>query len=76
MCDSAHQHSIFCILPPEILANIAKNGTAEQRDAALQALSLDATFRTQRLTFNFLGGPLGRQDVSGAAPAVHAPANG
>ena len=70
MCDSAHQHSIFCILPPEILANIAKNGTAEQRDAAIQALSLDATFRTQRLTFNFLGGPLGRQDVSGAAPAV------
>jgi Zn-dependent metalloprotease len=71
MCRTAHRHSIFCILPPDILANIARNGSAEQREAAIQALSLDTTIRTQRLTFNLLGGPLGRQDVSGAAPAVH-----
>jgi Zn-dependent metalloprotease len=71
MCITAHRHSIFCILPPDILANIARNGTADQRKAAIQALSLDATFRSQRLTFNFLGGPVGHQDVSGAAPATH-----
>jgi len=65
-----HYHSIFCILPPDVLINIAKNGTTEQREAALQALDVDATLRTHRLTFNLLGGPLGRQDVSGAAPKV------
>ena len=70
MCSISHHHSIFCILPPDILANIARNGTAEQREAAIQALSLDATFRTQRLTYNLLGGPAGRQDFSGAAPTV------
>jgi Zn-dependent metalloprotease len=66
----SYRHSIFCILPPDVLINIAKNGTAEQRDGALQALDIDASFRTNRLTFNLLGGPLGRQDVSGAAPKV------
>jgi len=67
---TAHRHSIFCILPPDILINIARNGTDEQREVATKALDVDATLRTQRLTFNLLGGPLGRQDVSGAAPAV------
>jgi Zn-dependent metalloprotease len=70
MCQNTHHHSIFCILPPHVLINIATNGNAEQRAAALQALDLDATLRTHRLTFNLLGGPMGRQDVSGAAPAV------
>jgi Zn-dependent metalloprotease len=70
MWRTTHHHSIFCILPPHVLINIANNGNAEQRAAALQALDVDTTFRTHRLTFSLLGGPLGRQDVSGAAPAV------
>ncbi|HEU5023079.1 MAG TPA: M4 family metallopeptidase [Bryobacteraceae bacterium] len=70
MCQAAHRHSIFCILPPDVLSNIARRGTPDQREAAIQALNLDATLRTQRLTFNLLGGPLGTLDVSGAPPAV------
>ena len=65
-----HRHSIFCILPPDVLINIAKKGTAAQREAALESLGVDATIRTNRLTFNLLGGPIGRQDVTGASPKV------
>jgi Zn-dependent metalloprotease len=67
MC-TGHRHSIFCILPPHVLVEIAKNGTKEQRDAAVETLGADHTIRTNRLTFNLLGGPRGRADVSGAAP--------
>ena len=52
----AHRHSIFCILPPHILTELAKNGTPEQRDYALRALDLDATLRTTRLTTSLLRG--------------------
>jgi Zn-dependent metalloprotease len=51
-----HRHSIFCILPPHVLFEIAKNGTKEQREAALNALDFDHSFRTNRLTFSLLGG--------------------
>jgi Zn-dependent metalloprotease len=68
MCYPHHRHSIFCILPPHVLAQIAKNGTPEQREAAIHALNVDTTHRTNRLTFNLLGGPLGRQDVTGGLP--------
>jgi len=60
----------FLYSSPDVLINIAKKGTTEQRDAALRALDIDATLRTNRLTFSLLGGALGRQDVSGAAPKV------
>src|SRR5215467_5162358 len=50
------RHSIFCILPPHVLKNIAKNGTPEQRDAALNALSVDHSIRTDRLTYTLMGG--------------------
>jgi Zn-dependent metalloprotease len=43
-----HRHSIFCILPPHILRNIAQTGTEEQRQAALDTLAADSTFRTLR----------------------------
>ncbi len=43
-----HRHSIFCILPPHILREIARNGTEEQRQAALDTLAADSTFRTLR----------------------------
>lgn len=43
-----HRHSLFCILPPYILREIAKNGTDEQRAAALGALAADATMRELR----------------------------
>jgi Zn-dependent metalloprotease len=43
-----HRHSIFCILPPDVLRDIAQTGTEEQRQAALDTLAADSTFRTLR----------------------------
>lgn len=51
-----HRHSIFCILPPHVLLNIARNGTKEQREFAIQTLDLDHGMRTTRLTLSLLGG--------------------
>jgi Zn-dependent metalloprotease len=54
MCN--HRHPIFCILPPHILVEIAKNGTKAQREIAAHALDIDNSIRTNRLTFSLLGG--------------------
>src|SRR5215218_2276931 len=43
-----HRHSIFCILPPDVLLDIAQTGTEEEREAALNTLAADTTFRTLR----------------------------
>jgi hypothetical protein len=43
-----HRHSIFCILPPDVLLDIAQTGTEEEREAALTTLAADTTFRTLR----------------------------
>jgi Zn-dependent metalloprotease len=43
-----HRHSIFCIVPPDVLRDIAQNGTEEERQAALDTLAADSTFRTLR----------------------------
>ena len=49
MCTRTHhRHSIFCILPPNILRKIAENGTPAQRSDALQTLATDQTFRAMR----------------------------
>jgi Zn-dependent metalloprotease len=47
---------------------VAKNAAKEQRDIAIDTLDIDHSLRTSRLTFNLLGGPQGREDVSAAAP--------
>jgi Zn-dependent metalloprotease len=46
-----HRHdrcSIFCILPPHVLKNIAQNGSPTQRQKALDTLSTDQTLRAMR----------------------------
>jgi Zn-dependent metalloprotease len=43
-----HRHSIFCILPPYILREIANRGDADQRKFALDTLALDSTARSTR----------------------------
>ena len=49
MCQpTPHRHSIFCILPPYVLRNIAQNGTPQQRAVAAQTLATDQTFRALR----------------------------
>ena len=48
-CESRHRHSIFCILPPHILREMARRGSTAQRNAALNTLALDSTHRVQRM---------------------------
>src|SRR5216684_7149966 len=61
-----HRHSIFCILPPHVLREIARRGNPAQRNAALKALALDGTMRAQRMTFQLVAGT-----PTGAAAQVH-----
>ncbi|WP_263383737.1 M4 family metallopeptidase [Granulicella arctica] len=56
MCSSNRRRSIYCILPPNILINVAKRGTQEQRDAVLETLSVDQSLRASRTQFALLGG--------------------
>ena len=49
MCDCAKRHPILCIIPPDILENIARNGTPEQRAEAMNTLAVDNTMRALRL---------------------------
>lgn len=48
MCNKQHRHSIFCLIPPHVLKNIAQNGTPKQRNLAMQTLSVDNTLRAMR----------------------------
>src|SRR4051794_5103370 len=50
------RHSIFCILSPNVLLNIARNGNNEEREFALRTLALDQNMRNNRLTFSLTGG--------------------
>lgn len=51
MCTN-HVHTLGCfIISPDILENIANNGTARQRDMAYQALNASAQLRGQREVF-------------------------
>jgi len=45
-----HRHSIFCILPPHVLINIASNGSEAQREKAVGTLHAAAATRAQRQT--------------------------
>ena len=45
---------MHCILPPHLLENIARNGTEEQRDWALQTLAADSSMRQIRLAEQLL----------------------
>lgn len=43
-----HRNPLFCIIPPNVLENIAQNGTPEQRAEALNTLAIDNTVRVLR----------------------------
>jgi Zn-dependent metalloprotease len=62
-------HSIFCVLPPYILRQIALNGTPQQRQDALETLAVDNTFRIMRATQGMLT-PAGRGPVNLTNPGV------
>src|SRR5579862_6040068 len=69
-CPSGHRHSIFCILPPHVLREIARRGSAAQRNAVLDTLALDGTMRAQRMTTQLLAGAP-TAAVTGAPAQVH-----
>ncbi len=70
-CHIGHRHSIFCILPPHVLREIARRGNPAQRNTALRALALDATMRTRRLTFQLMAGAAAPATFAAATPQVH-----
>ncbi|MCW5981236.1 MAG: M4 family metallopeptidase [Bryobacteraceae bacterium] len=43
-----HRHSLYCIVPPYVLRNIARSGKRELADAALNTLATDDTIRALR----------------------------
>lgn len=47
--DSSHARPCHCsIVPPDLLAKLARTGTPEQRDAAVRTIASSASARTQR----------------------------
>jgi len=44
----SHHHSIFCILPPHMLEQIAQNGSSEQSEQATQTLAASHSIREER----------------------------
>lgn len=57
---------LHCVLPPHILESIAQNGSAQQRQKAIRALSSDNTFRSLRFVRSVMALP------SMASPALYA----
>jgi Zn-dependent metalloprotease len=76
MCNqTAHHrhHPIYCILPPHMLKEIAKNGTPQQRSVAVDTLATDHTFRQIRSVQAALVAPRRGGSVSPvpAVPSAH-----
>ena len=61
--------SIACIIPPVLLEELARRGSAEERDAALRTLSLDAGLRTARVHNSLVRAPVNRATVRQSATA-------
>ena len=68
MPETSHRHSIFCILPPQILRSIAENGTQQQREAVLRTLSTDTTFRALRASLTPAAGAARRRRLPALEP--------
>jgi Zn-dependent metalloprotease len=66
-----HRHSIFCIVPPHVLREVARNGNAAQRNAALGTLALDGTMRAQRMAFQLVAVAVPRAVPAAAQPQIH-----
>ncbi len=70
MCRSRRGHSIYCILPPNVLHNVARNGTKEQLNAVLDTLAVDHSIRASRMTYSLQGGlKISHESLTGAPPS-------
>lgn len=71
-CGGGVRHPIHCILPPNILESIARNGSPAQRRDALDTLATDNTLRALRAaTAMPVSGPTARRVASRANPVVN-----
>jgi len=68
MCQFHHRHSIFCIVPPQVLRRIAERGTPEQRAAANRSLAIDETLRAMRVARNAGASPAAPPSVGDSGP--------
>src|SRR5262249_48895833 len=68
---SSHRPSIFCILPPHLLHEIANRGTPAQRSMALNPLASDPPLRFGRATYQLMA--TGAQKLMTPAPSVAEP---
>jgi hypothetical protein len=66
-----HRPSIFCILPPHLLHEIAIRGTPAHRAFALNTLGADHTIRFGRATYQLMA--TGAQKLMAPAPAAAEP---
>jgi len=71
-----HRHSVFCIIPPFMLREIARNGSPSQRDMAIQALIASERIRGQRHAYQSLKGMLGLSATPGKQRTVYTAQNG
>jgi Zn-dependent metalloprotease len=47
----AHRHSLACIVPPDLLRDVIRNGSEAEREAAADTMAIDQSFRTLRAAF-------------------------
>lgn len=71
-----HRHSVFCILPPYMLQEIARNGSQNQRDVAIQTLISSERIRGQRRAYQALKGMLGFSATAGKQRTIYNAQNG
>ena len=67
----ARLHSIYCIIPPYMLDQIARNGTPIQRAQAAQTLSATAELNQQRQAFRAGVGPMAAAPSAGKQRTVY-----
>ena len=70
-CTEQHRHSIFCVVPPHILREIAVRGNDQQRKFALETLALDTTHRSHRQALTLTGQTLVKPTKIIRRPHVH-----
>lgn len=62
----SHRHSIFCILPPHMLDQVAQSGTPAQREMAARTLATSTQIRDKRVN---LSAALTRGSIAAAGTA-------
>jgi Zn-dependent metalloprotease len=68
---TGHRHSMFCMVPPHILREIALRGDDAQRRFALDTLSHDSTHRSDRQAMSVARQAVGTSIVIRRSPHVH-----